>query len=98
MTEIYLVPREGNPRATVADIVQRLTSAGLPCREEPDEWGHWVVFDGRESTLNFSVDEGGAAVFVTLDLADDGAEFLSAVECVFLKEGWETGEDDLTSA
>jgi hypothetical protein len=91
--EAYFTIPDGGPRRPVADYVRLLTAAGCPCREEPDEYGHWVVFDGRESTLNFSV-EGGAAVFATFDMAGDPPEFLSAVERVFARAGWSTGEDD----
>jgi hypothetical protein len=70
-----------------------MTDLGLRCQEQPDEWGHWVVFDGKESTLNFSV-EDGAAIFATFDMASsDPSEFLSRVEQFFTDAGWITGPE-----
>src|SRR5579885_2013459 len=63
----FVLPDDG-PRRPVGEYVRLLTEAGYPCREQPDPHGHWVVFDGQEFTLNFSV-EDGAAVFVTLEMS-----------------------------
>jgi hypothetical protein len=92
--EAYFAILDDGPRRRVDEYVRRLTKAGYPCREQPDEYGHWVVFDGRESTLNFSV-EDGVAVFATFDMYMDGdpPEFFSAVERVFAEAGWSTGEE-----
>jgi predicted DNA-binding transcriptional regulator YafY len=91
--EAYFAILDDGPRRPVADYVQQLVSAGLPCREEPDEFGHWVVLEGRESTLNFTVEED-AAVFVTFDMSsDDPSEFLEAVERVFAEAGWWTQQE-----
>ena len=64
--EVYFVAPDGCSRRSVSDHVQQLTAAGYPCHEDADEWGHCAVFDGLESTLNFTV-EDGAAVFVTIE-------------------------------
>jgi hypothetical protein len=90
--EAYFVAPDAGPRRPVDDYVKRLTRAGYPCREEADEWGHWVVFDGLESTLNFTV-EDGAAAFVTFDMAvsSDPPELFDAVERAFAEAGWDTG-------
>ena len=85
--EAYFATPDDGPRWTVAEFVRQLTVMGYPCREVPDVWGHWVMFDGGDSTLNFSV-EDGAAVFVTFDMVTDPPEFLAAVEHVFTQAGW----------
>ncbi|SIO17317.1 hypothetical protein SAMN05444166_2820 [Singulisphaera sp. GP187] len=90
--EAYFVAPDACPRRSVSDHVQQLTATGYPCREEADEWGHWVVFDGLESTLNFTVEEG-VAVFATFEMAvmNDPPELFDAVERAFAEAGWETG-------
>ena len=91
--ESYSAILEDGPRWPIEKYVQILTESGCPCREEPDEWGNWVIFDGRESTLNFSV-EDGAAVFVTFEMdSDDPPEFFATVERTFANSGWSTEEE-----
>lgn len=92
--EAYFAAPEGGTRQSVTEFVRLLSAVGCPCKERPDEWGHWVLFDGRESTLNFSI-SNGAATFATFDMAsDDPPEFFEKVECVFRDAGWRTGEED----
>lgn len=84
----------GGPQLAVTEIVQQLRAGGLSCHEAPDEWGHWVVFEQRESTLNFSVDKG-LTDFATLDVAlGDPAEFIIAVETAIAKIGWHAEETE----
>jgi len=92
--EAYFSILDDGPRRPVSDYMRLLTEAGYPCREQPDQYGHWVVFDGMESTLNFSV-EDGAALFVTFDTYQgDPLDFLFAVERVFAEVGWSTSEEN----
>ncbi len=85
----FLLPDDG-PRRPVGEYVRQLTEAGYPCREEPDEFAHWIVFDGLESTLNVSV-EDGAAVFVTFEMSlSDPAEAIEGIGRVFARAGWDT--------
>jgi hypothetical protein len=85
----FVLPGDG-PRRPVGEYVRRLAEAGYPCREEPDEFGHWIVFDGLESTLNVSV-EDGAAVFVTFEISlSDPAEAIEGIGRVFAGAGWDT--------
>jgi hypothetical protein len=85
----FVLPAD-SPRRPVGDYVRRLTEAGYPCREEPDEYGHWLVFDGLESRLIFSV-EDGAAVFVTFEMSlSDPDEAIEGVGRVFADAGWDT--------
>ena len=73
-----------------------LREAGYSCREEPDEYGHWVIFDGLESTLNFSV-EDGAAVFATFEMSlADPDEAIEGIRRVLAEAGWdaEPGESE----
>jgi hypothetical protein len=89
-----VLPDDG-PRRPVGDYVRRLAEAGYPCREQPDEYGHWVVFDALESILNFSV-EDDAAVFVTFEMSlSDPDEAIEGIGRVFAEAGWDTepGED-----
>jgi hypothetical protein len=91
--EAYFAIPDDGPRRPVGDYVRRLAEAGFPCREQPDEWGHWIVFDGLDATLNVSV-EDGAAIFVTLDLPYDASEAFETIERVFAEAGWITGPDE----
>jgi hypothetical protein len=88
--EAQFVLPEDVPRRPVGEFVGRLAKAGYPCREEPDEFGHWIVFDGLDSTLNLSV-EDGAAVFVTFEISlSDPAEAIEGIGRVFAEAGWDT--------
>jgi hypothetical protein len=91
--EAYFVVSEEGPRRPVSHYVDLLRQRGYACHEEPDEWGHWVVFGDRNSTLNFTLNEGNA-VFVAFDMEDDPAEFFSEVESVFAEAGWMTEQGD----
>ncbi len=92
-SELYFTAPEKGLRRPVGDYVQRLTEAGYLCHEEADEWGHWVVFDGFDSTLNFSI-ENSAATFATLEMStEDPAELLEAIEGLFADAGWDLGGD-----
>ena len=91
---MYFCILDDGPRRPVSDYERRLTEGGYHCREQPDEYRYRVVFDGKESTLNFAV-EDGAAVFVTFDTYDgDPTDFIGAVERIFANAGWSTGEDN----
>jgi hypothetical protein len=88
--EAQFVLSDDGPRRPIGDYVRRLTEAGYPCHEESDEYGLWIVFDGLESTLVVSV-EDGAAVFVTFEMHhDDPVEAIEAIGRVFVEAGWET--------
>src|SRR5690349_19975894 len=92
--EAYFCILSDGPRRPVSDYVRLLTEAGYACHEQPDEWGYWVVFDGMESTLNFSV-EDGAAGFVTFDTYDGHlVDFIFAVDRIFANAGWSTSEEN----
>ncbi len=85
----FVLPDDG-PRRPVGDYVRRLTEAGYPCHEESDEYGLFVVFDGLESILVVSV-EDGAAVFVTFEMSlSDPFEAIEGIGRVFAEAGWDT--------
>jgi hypothetical protein len=85
----FALPDDG-PRRPISEYVRRLTQAGYPCHEQPDPYGHWVIFDGLESSLNFSV-EDGAAVFATFEMSlSDPSDAIDAIGCVFAEAGWDT--------
>lgn len=88
--EATFVLPDGAPRRPVGELVDRLAGAGFSPREEPDEYGHWIVFDDLESALNVSVVEG-EAVFATLEISpSDSTEAIDGIGRVFTAAGWDT--------
>jgi len=91
--DLFICPEEGAESITVELIRERFVSAGLPCSiEMHDE--PWIVFDGRESDLVFTVDaEGRASSAVMQASMNDDPEFGERVFAVFETFGWSSGED-----
>jgi hypothetical protein len=88
-----VLPDDG-PRRPIGDYIRRLTDAGFPCHEESDEGGHWIVFDGLQSSLVVSI-EDGAVVFVTFEMSlSDPDEAIEGIGPVFAEAGWDTEPGD----
>jgi len=57
--ELYIYPPEGVPQnLTPQAVAAAFVAAGLPCIEQPDQFGHWLVLEGIESTLDLTVKDG----------------------------------------
>ena len=58
--DLFICPNEGAAPITVEQIRDRLGTAGFPCRIEAED-EPWIVFDGHETDLIFTVEADGYA-------------------------------------
>ena len=93
--ELYIYPpNDVTPTATPKSILAAFTSAGLPCTEQPDEFGHWLVLEGVESALDLTVKDGvvtGAGFRFALE--DDEAVVQRIID-VFKSIGFLVSDDE----
>ncbi len=74
---------------TIAEICERFTAAGLPCKAERDHEEVRIIFEGRKSNLLFTVNASGRPLTATMpDETDYDAEFASVIFEVFDSFGW----------
>jgi hypothetical protein len=93
--ELYIYPPNGvTPNITPQSVLAVFASAGLPCTEQPDEFGHWLVLNGIESALDLTIKEGvvtGANFRYTT--ADDES-VVQRVADVFKSVGFLVSDDE----
>ncbi len=54
--ELYIYSQEDAPKTlTTQTVITAFGAAGLPCNEQPDQFGHWLVLDGVESALDLTI-------------------------------------------
>ena len=74
---------------TVADLCERFTAAGLPCRFEQLDNEVRVFFEDRKSNLIFMVNAAGRPLSACMgDDSDYDAEFAGVLFDVFESIGW----------
>ncbi len=56
--EIYIWPKDDKKTTPLDAFVGAFNAAGLLTTVQPDQFGHWLVFTGYESSLNLEVKEG----------------------------------------
>jgi hypothetical protein len=82
-------PKQHPSTVTVAEICERFTAAGLPCKTERHKEEMWIIFEGRKSNLVFTVNASGCPLTATLpDETDYDVEFASVIFEVFDSIGW----------
>ena len=92
--DLFICPKEGAPTITVAEIRDRFVAAGLPCTIETHDGEPWIVFDGHESDLLFTVQADGRAGSAVMQASmDDDPSFDDRVCGVFESFGWSYVED-----
>ena len=92
--ETYYAPTRLAQRLPLAQVVERLAAAGLPCDVEPEGDGtFWLAFEGTESNILASV-EDGHFVFGTFNFyGGDPDSIAEAVERVMTSIGFSADED-----
>jgi hypothetical protein len=92
--DLFICPNEGASPITVAEIRERFVAAGLPCIIETHDAEPWIVFDGHESDLVFTVEADGRARSAVMQASiDDDPNFGERVFGVFQSFGWSYIED-----
>lgn len=82
-------PKQYPSTVTVAEICERFTAAGLPCKAERQEEVVRIVFEGRKSNLVFTVNASGRPLTATMpEETDYDVEFACIIFDVFESIGW----------
>ncbi len=82
-------PKQYPSTVTVAEICERFTAAGLPCKAERQEEEVRIVFEGRKSNLVFTVNASGRPMTATMpEEMDYDADFACVIFDVFDSIGW----------
>ena len=91
--DLFICPKEDAAPITVEQIRERFISAGLSCSIETHE-EPWIVFDGYESDLVFTVEADGSAGSAVMQASsNDDLAFGERVFRVFESFGWSYVED-----
>jgi hypothetical protein len=94
--DLFTSPTEATPAFTVEDIREMLVAAGLPCAIEPHDGKLWIVFEGRDSNLVFTVDaDGHPESAVMPPTIDDDPGFAYIIFDVFECLGWNYIQDEV---
>jgi hypothetical protein len=81
--------KEHPPEVTVAELCERFTAAGLPCKTERRQDEVRIVFEGRKCNLVFTVNASGCPLTATMpDETDYDANIASVIFEVFDSIGW----------
>jgi len=93
--ELIIYQAEGTPQTTKAQtIVDAFENAGLPCVEQPDDFGHWLILEGFESALDLTIRDSivtGAGFRYT---SEDDEAIIQKVAVVFKSIGWLVSDDE----
>src|SRR3954469_18660279 len=93
--ELYIYTPEGvEPSGTPESVVRAFASAGIPCAEEPDEFGHWLVLDGIESALDLTTKDGGVTGANFRFVTEDDDSVIQRVADVFKGLGFLVSDDE----
>jgi len=82
-------PEQHPATVTVAEICERFTAAGLPCKAERHQDEVRIIFESRKSNLVFTVNASGCPLTATMpDETDYDADFACVLFEVFDSIGW----------
>jgi hypothetical protein len=92
--DLFICPNDEAPPITVPEIQDRFVKSQLPCNVDTEAGAPWLVFDGHQSDLVFTVTPDGYASSAVLQAAmDDAPDFADRVFEVFNQLGWSYIED-----
>jgi hypothetical protein len=92
--ELCIWPEDGVRKPTAQEIVESLAKAGLPCAEQPDQFGHWLVLEGYESALDLTLKDGVATGASFRFATEDDEKVIQKVASVFKSFGWSVSDDE----
>jgi len=93
--DFFAEPKQCPATVTVAEMCERFTGAGLPCRAERHGQEVWIVFQGRNANLVFTVNPSGRPLTANLPKeADYDADFACIIFDVFDGIGWKFMPDE----
>ena len=90
--ETRVMIRDGEPPASIKEVVLALTAQKLSARHDKQDWGDWIVFEGRGTVISIESNRGlaGSAVIEAAEGEDD---LEGAIIRAFRELGWD-GEDE----
>lgn len=83
---------EGEPPATIQEVVQACNDQNLSARHDKQNWGDWILFEGWETVVSIESNRG-LARSATIEESEGEDELASEIVTAFRKLGWE-GEDE----
>jgi hypothetical protein len=93
--ELIIYPPNG-ARQTVTSqaVVAAFIAAGLPCTEQPDQYGYWLVLDGVESALDLTIKDGAVTGAGFRFVSRDDESVIQRVADVFKSFGFMVSDDE----
>lgn len=86
-----MVP-EGEPPATIREVVLALKEEKLEARHDKQNWGDWIVFEERETVIAIASNRG-LTNSATIEGGEGEDELAGKIIGAFRRLGWE-GEDE----
>jgi len=87
--DYFSEPKQYPSTVTVAEICGRFAAASLPCKAVRAGSEVQIIFEGRKSSLLFTVNAAGQPLTATMpEETDYDAEFACAIFDVFDSIGW----------
>jgi len=87
--DFFTEPKQYPSTVTVAEICERFRAAGLPCNAERNDDTVRIIFEGRKSSLVFTVNVAGHPLTATMpEEMDNDADFACVIFDVFDSIGW----------
>ena len=90
--EMRVMVREGEPPASIQEVVLALTGEKLSARHDKQNWGDWIVFEGQETVISIESNRGLAGSAV-IESAEGEEDLEAGIIRAFRGLGWE-GEDE----
>jgi hypothetical protein len=87
-------PNSGGPILTPQTVVAAFNAAGLPCVEQPDKYGHWLVLEGFESALDLTLKAGFVIKANFRHVERDDPKIIPKVVAVFKGLGWYVADNE----
>ena len=86
-----MVP-EGEPPAAISEVVLSLKGQKLSAKHDKQNWGDWIVFQGKQTVISIE-SQRGLASSATIEEAEGEEALAAKIIAAFRDLGWE-GEDE----
>ncbi len=90
--ETRVLVADGEPPATIREVVLALKEQNLAAKHDKQSWGDWIVFEGRETVISIESNRGLAGS-ATIEEAEGEEDLLGKIIQAFRGLSWE-GEDE----
>ena len=86
--DLFICPKKDATLIALEQLRERFISAGLPCTIKPDD-GPWIVFDGHNTNLVFTIETDGRASSAVLQAGvEKDLTLVPRIFSVFESFGW----------